>query len=131
MTEVKRAYTGKDVEMLTSSETILVQAIEHKAELQAKRSTWGGTFFEDLLAENQTLMDANFGKDAAKDLRETTALIQGIQDLVLDDLSFLKVQIGTDFRKDKAFVTETLNTLGFTKNYDSASNGSQEGLLQL
>lgn len=131
MTVVKRVFKGKDVEMLTVAETILGHAIAHKELLQAKRSNWADPYFEDFAARIQRFLTDHYGKDVAKDLRETTALVNSLQTSALLELAELKLQIEEDFKKDKVFLANTLRTLGFTEHYDAAAKRSQESLVKL
>jgi len=131
MSEVKRVFVGKGVEMLTVCDIIVTHAIDHKGQLQALRSTWADPYFENLQAKIQETNTEFFGLDGAKHLREATALINALQVAALKDLGFLKVQIEEDFKKDKAFVASVLKTLGFADFYRNAQMRSQEALVQL
>lgn len=52
-TPVTRKYNTKDVEMLTAAATIIENAMENKAFLQSKRSTWADPFFDNLKSRNR------------------------------------------------------------------------------
>ena len=45
---LKCAYTGKDVDMLTSCGTIIEQAIVHKTFLVSKRANWADPFLPNI-----------------------------------------------------------------------------------
>ena len=130
-TRVTRKYKTKDVEMLTTSATIIENAIANKTLLQAKRSTWADPFFENLKAQIQTTTDTFLGKDAAQQMRQATQSVLSIQAQALLDLAEFKVQIDQDFKNTPTQKTEILTQLGFTTYHKLAQKGDQEGLVNL
>jgi hypothetical protein len=58
MATIKRVYSGKDVDMLTASATIVEQAILHKEFLIEKRPNWADPF----LSEKQTKIENAFSE---------------------------------------------------------------------
>ena len=130
-TRVTRKYKTKDVEMLTTSATIIENAIANKTFLQSKRSTWADPFFENLKAQIQTTTDTFLGKDAAQQMRQATQSVLSIQAQALLDLAEFKVQIEQDFKNTPTQKTEILTQLGFTTYHKLAQKGDQEGLVNL
>lgn len=130
-TKVKRKYNNKDIEMLTATSTIIENAIANKTFLQTKRSTWANTFFEDLKAQIENIIETYLGKDAAKQMRDATQIVLGIQKQALIDLAEFKVQVEEDFKENSTQKTEILNNLGFADYHKIAQKGDQEGLVNL
>lgn len=131
MKENARNYSGKDVDMLITAETITGTAIANKAKLIAKRSSWADPYFDDLKAKIALVFQTQFGVDGAKELRQSTQVLLGIQKNGLKDLAELKVQLMEDFKKDPARRTEILKQLGFTDHHKDAQGKDQEALISL
>lgn len=128
---MQRNYKSKDVDMLVSCSTIVESAIANKTFLQGKRTTWAGTFFEDLKTRIDNAVENYLGIDSAKQLRESTFTLTTIQKQAIKDLAEAKVQINEDFKKDKVKQQEVLTQLGFTAHHKEAQKGDQEALIQL
>jgi hypothetical protein len=130
-TTTLRLYKAKDVDMLIALSTIVESAIANKAFLQTKRSTWADPFFDDLQTEiNQAIQD-HLGVDNAKDLRQATQVVIGIQANAIRDLAEVKVQLFEDFKDNPTLQTEILTQLGFTTYHKPAQKGDQEALINL
>ena len=130
-TTILRKYKNKDVEMLTTTATIMKNAIANKTYLQTKRSTWADPFFEDLQTKIENTTDTYLGKDAAKEMRDATQKVLQIQKLALIDLAEFKIQVEEDFKENSIQKTEILKNLGFADHHKSAQKGDQEGLVDL
>lgn len=130
-TKIKRAYTGKDVEMLTSCKTILEHAIEHKPFLISKRANWVDPFFPDIQVRIDNAFSNFLGIDNAQQLRQATQVVNGIQADALPALSEFKIQIMEDFKNNKIRRDEILTNLGFTAHLKAAQKSDQEALIQL
>ena len=130
-TKIKRKYNNKDIEMLTATSTIIENAIANKTFLQSKRSTWANTFFEDLKTQIENVTETYLGKDAAKQMRDATQIVLGIQKQALIDLAEFKVQVEEDFKENSIQKTEILKNLGFADYHKIAQKGDQEGLVNL
>ena len=130
-TTIPRKYKVKDIEMLTASATIIENAISNKTFLQSKRSTWADPFFDNLKTKIVTTTDTYLGKDAAKEMRNATQVVLGIQKQALLDLAELKIQIIEDFKKEPIKQNEILTTLGFTSYHTLSQKGDQEALVNL
>jgi hypothetical protein len=128
---LKRAYTGKDVDMLTACGTIIEQAIIHKAALVAKRANWADPFLPTIQTRIQNAFTNFLGIDNAQQMRDATAIVTGIQKNALRDLAEFKVQIMEDFKSNKKRRDEILNRLGFTAHLKDAQNKDQEALIEL
>ena len=127
-----RKYPTSDVVMLTSSATIVDNAIAHKPFLVSKRATWADPFLPNLLARINTAVQTYIGVDSAKTLRNATQSVQALQTNSLGKLSEFNVQITQDFKKVATRKNEILNTLGFKDFYqDAYKNKSQEALINL
>lgn len=130
-TTLKRAYKGKDVDMLTACGTIIEQAIVHKTFLISKRANWADPFLPDLQTRIKDAFSNYLGIDNAEQLREATQTLSGIQTNALKDLAEFKIQITEDFKSNKKRRDETLNKLGFTAHNKAAQNKDQEALIEL
>jgi hypothetical protein len=128
---VIRKYKGKDVEMLSAIEIIIESAISNKTFLQSKRSTWADPFFDKIEAHIKETTELHLGKDAAKEMRQATQIVLGIQANALFDLAEFKVQIEQDYKKVPVQKTEILTQLGLTTYHKAAQKGDQEGLVNL
>lgn len=130
--EIKRKYSHSDIVMLTSSSTIIENAIAHKTFLVTKRANWADPFLPNIKTRIDTLVQTFIGVDSAKALRTSTQALLAVQTTALEKLSFFKVQIEEDFKKTPVRKTEILNLLGFTTYYQDASkNKSQDALINL
>lgn len=131
MPATQRNYKTKDVDMLVTASTILESAITNKTFLQSKRSTWADPFFDNLKARVENAVQTYLGVDSAKNLRQATQALTGIQTQAIKDLAEVKIQITEDFKSDKTRRDEILNQLGFTSYHKAAQKGDQEGLINL
>lgn len=131
MSTPKRKYNGKDVDMLIASSTLIENAIANKTFLQTKRSNWTDDFFTNLQTQINTALEEHLGVDSAKEMRQSTQVLQSIQKQALTDLAEVKTQIIEDFKKDAPRKTEILTQLGFNTHHAAAQNGDQEELVQL
>lgn len=132
MPATTRKFSTSDVVMLTSSATIVDNAIIHKTFLVSKRATWADPFLPNLLARINTAVQTYIGVDSAKTLRNATQAVQALQTNALGKLSEFNVQITQDFKKVATRKNEILNTLGFKDFYqDAYKNKSQEALINL
>jgi hypothetical protein len=131
MATSQRNYNIKDVDMLVTASTVIESAITNKALLQSKRSTWADPFFDDLKTRIDTAIQTYLGIDSAKDLRQATQTLIGIQTQALSHLAECKVQITEDFKSNKIRRDEILNQLGFTTYHKDAQKGDQEALINL
>lgn len=127
-----RKYKFTDVVMLTSLSTIVENAIANKAALIQKRPTWADPFLQNLQQRINDAIQTYVGVDSAKALRAATKTFETLQEDALQKLSFLKLQIEQDFKKDASQKAEFLSQLGFTSFYKIASqNKSQDALIDL
>ena len=130
-TKIKRTYTGKDVEMLTSCSTIVDHATEHKTFLVSKRANWIDPFFPDLKTRIDNAFTNILGVDNAQQMRTATQVVLGIEANALPALSEFKIQIMEDFTDKKVRRDEILTNLGFTAHLKAAQKSDQEALIQL
>jgi len=128
---VKRAYTGKDVDMLTACATIIGHAIDNSAFLITKRPTWADPFLTDLKTRIENAFPDLLGIDNAQAMRQATQVVTGMQAKALIELAEFKVQIDVDFKADKVRRAEILTSLGFTAHYNAAKKKDQEALVEL
>jgi hypothetical protein len=130
-TSLKRAFKGKDVDMLTACATIIEQAIIHKTFLISKRSIWADPYFPNLKLRISNAFPNYLGIDNAKEMRAATQVVIGIQKNALRDIALFKVQITEDFKNNKIRRDELLTLLGFTAHLKDAQNKDQEALIEL
>jgi len=131
MSVKQRNYNVKDVDMLITASTIIESAIKNKAFLITKRTTWADPFFANLKTRIDNAVQNFLGVDSAKNLRQATAVVIGLQKNAITDLAEFKIQIVEDFKNDKPRRDEILNQLGFTSYHKQAQKGDQEGLINL
>ena len=132
MSAEKRKFKHSEVIMLTSSSTIVENAIIHKTFLISKRSTWADPFFANTKTRIDNLVQTFLGVDSAKTLRNATQAVIAIQTNALESLRLFKVQVEQDFKKTPIRRNEILNTLGFSDYFkDASQNKSQDTLVKL
>jgi hypothetical protein len=131
MAKATRIYNAKDVDMLVSLKTIVLNAIDHQAELQAKRASWTSDYFDNLMGKIDFAFKTHLGIEPSKDLRQTTQSLKALHKQILKDLSFVKVQMMADMKDLKELRDHLLQVLGFTAYLKQARNGDQEGLINL
>jgi hypothetical protein len=131
MTATKRAYKGKDVEMLTAVSAIVDHAIDCKEFLISKRSTWADPFFPDLKIRILSAFSDILGVDSSDGLTPATRLVNNLQANASTLLSELKVQIDMDFKKTPERRDEILKVLGFSTLLKDTQKGSQESMVEL
>jgi hypothetical protein len=131
MSTPKRKYKVKDIDMLIAGSTLIENAIANKSFLQTKRSNWSDDFFAGIQTQIDTALEDHLGIDSAKEMRQSTQVLQSIQKQSLTDLAEVKTQIIEDFKKDAPRKTEILTQLGFNAHHATAQNGDQEALVQL
>jgi hypothetical protein len=131
MNKNSRAYTGKDVEMLTAGSVIIESAIINQDKLIPRRSNWAPPYFDNFKIRIVDAFKNHLGIDSAKDLRQSTQALLNIQKQALKDLALAKVQIDEDFKKTPAQRTEVLRQLGFTAYLKDAQRKDQEALINL
>jgi Ni,Fe-hydrogenase maturation factor len=125
----KRKFNGADVDMLTTSATIVQHAIDNKAFLISKRARWRDAFFDALKTRIENAFKNILGIDNLKEQRKATdTLLQAI-DEVTPLLAEFKVQIEVDFEDDNR-EAEILKQLGFGL-LPKVQNNNQEALAEL
>ncbi len=131
MPTTQRNYKNKDVEMLITASTIIENAIANKVFLQKKRSTWADPFFNNIKDRIENAIQTYLGVDSAKDLRQATMTVLGIQKEAISQLAELKIQISEDFKSEKPRRDEILNQLGFTSYLKDVQKKDQKALINL
>ena len=131
MTNTQRNYKSKDVEMLITASTIIENAIANKVFLQKKRSTWADPYFNNIKDRIENAIQTYLGVDSAKDLRQATMTVLGIQKEAISQLAELKIQISEDFKSEKPRRDEILNQLGFTSYLKDVQKKDQKALINL
>jgi hypothetical protein len=128
---VIRAFKDKDEDMLTGCAVIIEQANNHKTFLISKRSAWADPFFAGI----KTIIDDAFlnilGIDNAKERRQATQTLNGIQKIALKDIAEFKVQLDVDFSSNKIRLKEIHTELGFSAYLKKAQQRDQEALVSL
>lgn len=131
MNSNSRNYPGKDVEMLTACSTIIESAITNQGKLVPRRSTWAAPYFDNLKKRIDAAFQNHLGIDNAKDQRQSTQVLLGIQKQALKDLALAKVQIDEDFKKEITRRIEIIKQLGFTTYLKDAQRKDQEAMINL
>jgi hypothetical protein len=127
----KRHFQGKDVDMLTACSIIVNNAIARQDFLAGKRSTWTRPFFDNINTRIDNAFRNFLGFDSPSVRQKPTPVIAGIQARAIADLTEVKIQIGEDFKFDKARRDEILANLGYTACYKKARSKTQAPLVQL
>jgi len=99
--------------MLTACASIIKNAIENKAVLQAKRQNWSDPYFDNMLVNIQKAFDENVGIDKSKAIRQATIDNNKYCDTTYQYLSELKAQIIEDYKDDKIRSRTILGELGY------------------
>src|SRR3954469_22364935 len=131
MDSPKSHFKGKDVELITVLSIIVEAAILHKEILQPKRSNWADPYFDNVKGRIDSATQTFLGVDSAKDLRQSTQAINGIQNEALPLLAEFKVQVEEDYKKDVPRRNEIFKQLGFTDFHGAAQRKDQEALVNL
>jgi hypothetical protein len=126
-----RSYNVKDVDLLVAASTVAESAIAQKKFLQTKRGNWADPYFEEFKDRIQNATQNFLGVDNAKQLRQATQTLTGIQKVALEALSQCKVQLEEDFKTNKAQRNEILTQLGFKLYYTKVQKKDQEALINL
>ena len=106
-------------------------ATSNKEFLLPKRSTWADPYFDNMKKRIDDAFKNHLGVDSAKELRQSTQVLMGIQKTAGRDIAEVKVQLDEDFKKDKARRTEILKQLGFTDHLKNVQKQDQEALISL
>jgi oligoendopeptidase F len=117
--------------MLTACSTIIESAITNQSKLLPRRSTWAPPYFDNFKKRIDAAFQNHLGIDSAKDLRQSTQVLLGIQKQALKDLALVKVQIDEDFKKEITRRIEILKQLGFTTYLKDAQRKDQEAMINL
>jgi soluble P-type ATPase len=131
MEEVKRAYKGKDIEMLIAASVITESAIANKTFLVSKRANWADPFLQNLKDKIDLTVQTYIGADNAKALRTSTQVLLEIEKNAINDLAEFKVDIEVDYGEEKILLKEILTQLGFKTYHAKARKGDQEALIAL
>lgn len=127
-----RHYNHKDSVMLISISTIVQNLIRHKPELAAKRQSWGGSYFTDLEAKIETVVQTYLGVKSSAELTTASATLGALQATALTQLYEYRVQVIADFKTDKERQEALLKLLGFADYYvDAYRKHSQDALVDL
>ena len=126
-----RNYDCKDVDMLMAAKTIAESFKANIAELSTTRTDWTEAYASNLVAKIDSEIENHLGVDAKKSLRDATAVLVSVQVPAKRDISYFKVQVEDDFKKETAKAKEMLRMLGFTKFLKGVQRGNQEALVEL
>src|SRR5512138_407648 len=127
----QRNYKFRDADMLLASRTVAESFKAHIAELSTTRALWTEQYANDLVARIETAITTHLGIDTKKELRDATATMAGIQVPAFRDLSYFRVQLTQDFKKEPAKRDELLVTLGFSRFYGTGIKSNQTNLILL
>ena len=125
-----RSYHTPDVHMLVASKTIAENFKRLILELGSVRTDWTSQYAESLITRINDALHSNLGIDSKKDLRSATTIVASLQLPAKRDISFFKIQIDEDFKKDPTKKIEILKTLGFAEFLRGVQKGDQESLIQ-
>jgi hypothetical protein len=126
---VKRAYKSSDAEMLTTASVIIAHAIENKAFLISKRSSWKDPFLPNIALTIDNGFKNILGISPLKDQKEATVALYAAVDAVKPQLAVFKTQVTVDFKESKRD-KDILKNLGYGQ-YAKVQRGDQEALVEL
>ena len=124
-------YKCKDVDMMVTIKTIAETFRRYNSELSPVRTDWTSEYADSLNTRIDNALRTHLGIDSKKDLRSATKIVESLQFPAKRDLSFFKIQIEDDFKKDPTKRTEILKTLGFAAFLKGVQKNDQESLIQL
>lgn len=127
----KRKYKGKDVEMLSVVEIIMLHVISHKDFLQGKRSTWTDAYLNNLIERIKNAYANVLGIDNVAELKKATQDLLKVCYEALELLGELKVQIENDFDEEPEKLDLIMTSLGYKSFNKKAQKGDQESLINL
>ena len=128
--QTTRKYRGKSVEMLTTCNVIIENAIADQEFLVTKRASWTKPFFKNIETRIERAFTNTLGIDNVANQRAATQTLLSIQEEALAELAELKIQIQEDFKADKKRRDEILKLLGYTDYHKLSQNKDQEALVQ-
>ena len=131
MIMIKRIYKGKDVEMLTTNDIMIDNAIADQVFLSSKRSTWTIEFFTGIKTRIGNAFTHYLGIDSDAQQRLATKTLYALVTSAIDDLSEVKIQIGEDYKSDKPRRNELLRVFGYAAYFNKARAKDQEALVEL
>jgi hypothetical protein len=126
-----RNYNNKDVDMLMAAKTIAEAFKANINDLSAIRTDWTAQYADELIVRIDNGIEKSLGVDSKKVLRNATAALASVLMPAYRDLSFFKLQIDDDFKKDPLKRDELLKALGFTRFLKDVQKKSQESIIQL
>jgi hypothetical protein len=127
----ERLYSCSDLAMILASRVIAKNLSDYLSELSNARTTWTADFITRLLGNIEDVSNNLVGKRSTTSLFKATAELEEIMAPARKDISSLKVQIDTDFKKDEKLHKIILDELGYTSNFKSLNSRNQGALIAL
>jgi hypothetical protein len=127
----ERLYFCSDLAMILAARVIAKNLSDYQAELVVVRTTWTPEFITRLFGNIEDVATDLFGKKPKTALFEATSNLENIMAPARKDLSTLKVQIDTDFKKDPQKYKVMLDELGFSAYIKKIQNKNQAALIGL
>ncbi|HBL33264.1 MAG TPA: hypothetical protein DDZ96_05520 [Porphyromonadaceae bacterium] len=128
---ITRIYQGKDVEMLTTCNIMIDNAIADLPFLSSKRSTWTIEFFTGIKTRISNAFQNYLGIDPKAEVHAATEVVEKLCNDALIDLSEVKTQIGEDYKSNRLRRDEILKALGYATFWKRASKKDQEAIAEL
>ncbi len=126
-----RKYPYSDVVMLTASQTIAESFRNYITELEPVRSNWSEEYADKLKQRIKTIITNDLGLKPAESLHEASTEVNKLIMNALRDLSLLKSQIKSDFRRETEKRDRLLRSLGLNVSFAIINHLSQEELVHL
>jgi hypothetical protein len=127
---IKRIFKGSADQMILALTLLYEVLIPKRTPLFTDYPHWADPYLLNLQTTIKGAFKQYIGFDTAKELRDATAILVGIQTNALTDLTTLKKQIDIQI-KAKATKAEYLKNLGFDEFYKAAkTNKSQPDLIK-
>lgn len=120
----------KTADFLLAARNITYAMRDHSEELKVLRKDFTSNYIDNLENEINKALSENLGVDSNNECTITLRAINSIRIPALRDMSFLKTQVETDFKKDKEF-KKILGKLGVNDHLQNAINGDREAFIEL
>jgi len=120
----------KTADFLLAARNITYAMRDHADELKVLRSDITNEYIDGLEEKINKVLAENLGVKSDNECAITLRAVNSIRIPALRDVSFLKTQVETDFKKDKEF-KKILTKLGINDHFQNAINGDREAFIEL
>jgi hypothetical protein len=104
---------------------------ENIYELSSIRRNWSPDYAGNLKERIEKIMNQYFTHESISEHLEMNSQFYELMVSALKDVSVFRAELKVDFRHDKVFLNETLNTLGYVDYFSEAKNGDHFSLYKM